>query len=93
MTDSLYLVFPQECGLRKIRNASGGRVKRIVGGTQSSQGKWPWQAALFFKGRHYCSGAVISSTWILTAAHCFSECYSLYYQFMGKSEQEKNNKT
>lgn len=69
------LVFPQECGLRKIKNATGGRVKRIVGGSQSSQGKWPWQVALFYKGRHYCGGAVISSTWILTTAHCFSKCY------------------
>ncbi|XP_078354676.1 serine protease hepsin-like isoform X2 [Oculina patagonica] len=65
-------VFPQECGLRKIRNTTGRRVKRIVGGSQSSQGKWPWQAALFYKGLHYCGGAIISNTWIMTTAHCFN---------------------
>jgi len=47
-------------------------VKRIVGGSQSSQGKWPWQAALFYKGTHYCGGAIISNTWILSAGHCFN---------------------
>ena len=68
-----YLAFPQDCGLRKIRNSKVSRVKRIVGGSQSSQGKWPWQAALFFHGTRYCGGAIISDTWILTAAHCFSK--------------------
>lgn len=68
-------MFPQECGIRKIQTSTRRRSKRVVGGTQSSQGKWPWQAALFYKGSHYCGGAVISNTWILTAGHCFSEYY------------------
>ncbi|XP_068727107.1 transmembrane protease serine 11D-like isoform X1 [Montipora capricornis] len=67
-----FSVFPQDCGIRKIRTSTGRRSKRIVGGTQSSQGNWPWQAALFYKGSHYCGGAVISNTWILTSAHCFN---------------------
>jgi len=47
-------------------------VKRIVGGSQSSQGKWPWQAAIYYKGTHYCGGAIIANTWILTTGHCFN---------------------
>lgn len=71
-SSSTDFAFPQDCGLRKIRNSRVGRVKRIVGGSQSFQGKWPWQAALFFHGSHYCGGAIISDTWIVTAAHCFN---------------------
>lgn len=72
LQDDTLSVFPQECGIRKIQTYTRRRSKRVVGGTQSSQGKWPWQAALFYKGSHYCGGAVISNTWILTAGHCFN---------------------
>ena len=48
--------------------------KRIVGGTESQEGAWPWQVALLFKGRQYCAGALITPGWVVTAAHCFGEC-------------------
>jgi len=44
---------------------------RIVGGSPASSAtEFPYQASIRYNGRHICGGAIISSTKILTAAHC-----------------------
>ncbi|GLG92354.1 Chymotrypsin, partial [Gryllus bimaculatus] len=43
---------------------------RVIGGTVASQGQIPWQAALVLDGAGFCGGSLISSTYVLTAAHC-----------------------
>jgi len=42
----------------------------IIGGDQASIQDAPWQAALLYGGSIRCGGSIISSTAILTAAHC-----------------------
>ncbi|KAM9770030.1 transmembrane protease serine 6 isoform 1-T1 [Menidia menidia] len=53
-----------DCGLRQFSS-------RIVGGTDASEGEWPWQASLQVRGTHICGGALVSSQWVVSAAHCF----------------------
>ncbi|XP_032417691.1 transmembrane protease serine 6 isoform X2 [Xiphophorus hellerii] len=53
-----------ECGLRQFST-------RIVGGSDASEGEWPWQTSLQVRGTHICGGALISSQWVASAAHCF----------------------
>ncbi|XP_006873848.1 PREDICTED: transmembrane protease serine 11E-like [Chrysochloris asiatica] len=57
------------CGTR--RNKSTGQSLRIVGGTEVEEGEWPWQASLQWDGIHRCGAALINSTWLVSAAHCF----------------------
>ncbi|NXJ53695.1 FA10 factor, partial [Spizaetus tyrannus] len=44
---------------------------RITGGTLCRRGHCPWQVILFFhKDTGFCGGSLISSRWVVTAAHC-----------------------
>ncbi|XP_077305910.1 transmembrane protease serine 9-like [Lithobates pipiens] len=46
---------------------------RIVGGTESLVGEWPWQVAVKnteSDGSYLCGGSLISPEWVMTAAHC-----------------------
>lgn len=47
---------------------------RIVGGSEAREHSHPWQASLQMKTSsgfsHICGASVISSNWLVTAAHC-----------------------
>ncbi|XP_030606509.1 transmembrane protease serine 13 [Archocentrus centrarchus] len=47
--------------------------RRIVGGTLAAKNDWGWQVSMQWRGKHVCGGAIISSRWVITAAHCFVE--------------------
>lgn len=44
---------------------------KIVGGAQAKPNSWPWQIQITYYGQHFCGASIISSDWILSAAHCF----------------------
>ena len=43
---------------------------RIVGGQKTRPQEFPQMASLQYRGRHFCAASVLSSDWLLTAAHC-----------------------
>ncbi|XP_067121395.1 clotting factor B-like [Centruroides vittatus] len=59
-----------------VKNAKNTRiVGGVPAGSLSKQG-WPWMAQVFFRmpgrqDRFFCGGSVITSYYILSAAHCF----------------------
>uniref|UniRef100_A0A8C3X0Y3 Coagulation factor XI n=1 Tax=Catagonus wagneri TaxID=51154 RepID=A0A8C3X0Y3_9CETA len=66
--------------LCKMDNACTTKIKpRIVGGSKSVPGEWPWQITVHITSptqRHLCGGSIIGNQWILTAAHCLNEVES-----------------
>ncbi|XP_036911356.1 tissue-type plasminogen activator isoform X3 [Sturnira hondurensis] len=65
------------CGLRQYKRPQF----RIKGGLFADITSHPWQAAIFVQNRRspgerfFCGGMLISSCWVLSAAHCFQERY------------------
>lgn len=55
---------------------------RVVGGSLTTQGQFPWTAAVIYRGfsrssGFRCGASVLSRSWILTAAHCVVDIRSL----------------
>ncbi|XP_074009705.1 coagulation factor IX-like [Numenius arquata] len=54
-----------------ISSASEQNGTRIMGGTLCHRGHCPWQVLIRnSKGIGFCGGSLISSRWVVTAAHC-----------------------
>ncbi|KAK1787402.1 hypothetical protein P4O66_002733 [Electrophorus voltai] len=45
---------------------------RVIGGAETAVELWPWQASVQWYRQHVCGGALISTRWVISAAHCFA---------------------
>ncbi len=52
-------------------------VTRIVGGEPAGTATWGWAVSLSINDNYLCGGSIISSWWIITAAHCLYQMEDL----------------
>lgn len=56
------------CGIRPRKRT------KIVGGADAGAGSWPWQVSLQMERYgHVCGATLITSRWLISAAHCFQD--------------------
>ncbi|XP_049771423.1 trypsin-1-like [Schistocerca cancellata] len=69
------------------RSRVGAAAGRIVGGQEATSGQFPYQVSLqytkLFTRSHTCGGSIISTTRVLTAAHCIMDT-GTYYAVAGE---------
>uniref|UniRef100_A0A671X2C4 trypsin n=1 Tax=Sparus aurata TaxID=8175 RepID=A0A671X2C4_SPAAU len=78
------------------------RTSRIFGGSKSFPAAHPWQVSLQvrpkrsnFEFQHTCGGILLSSCWVLTAAHCISAAdeYQVVLGGVNIDKQEEMDQT
>ncbi|XP_048794862.1 trypsin I-P1 isoform X3 [Lagopus muta] len=65
-----YLLFVTFVGVAVAFPVSDGDDDKIVGGYTCGRSAAPYQVSLN-SGYHFCGGSLISSQWVLSAAHCY----------------------
>ncbi|XP_067437088.1 hepatocyte growth factor activator isoform X1 [Thunnus thynnus] len=58
------------CGKKHKKRLSTARG-RIMGGSSALPGTHPWMAAIYIGQSDFCAGTLVSSCWVVSAAHCF----------------------
>jgi len=67
------------CGKSVTWQGAGHQDRHIIGGTDAPRNAYPWQISLercsIFGCDHSCGAVLISSEYVVTAAHCVSSAY------------------
>ncbi|XP_072463841.1 kallikrein-13-like isoform X2 [Notamacropus eugenii] len=63
--------------LPKIINSSHGKQGALPGVRECAPHSQPWQVALLVNRRLLCGGILIHPSWVLTAAHCLKDQYTV----------------
>ncbi|CAG7823756.1 unnamed protein product [Allacma fusca] len=82
----------KEDGVKLIHPAEPAKAgTRIVGGVESKKYNYPSIVLMKIYNQHQCSGTIISSEWVMSAAHCVDPKNAKYYKFVA-AEHNKERK-
>ncbi|CAL1540616.1 unnamed protein product [Lymnaea stagnalis] len=70
------LCYTPQCGRPLVRLQD----TRIVGGSESPEGAWPWIVSITDSQGHLCGATLIHPQWAVTAAHCFETVFNRNYE-------------
>ncbi|KAM4717038.1 LOW QUALITY PROTEIN: polyserase-2-like [Anableps anableps] len=75
------------CGQAPLGSSS------LDGVSETSAGEWPWMASLQKNGQHVCGGTLVSESFVLTNANCFSGSpdASEWTVVLGRLKQNRSN--
>ncbi|KAJ7427239.1 hypothetical protein WISP_08748 [Willisornis vidua] len=69
------------CGRHPTTSNDDQGKTRVVGGTSAQAGAWPWLVSIQDPETpgtgHLCGGSLISTQWVVTAAHCFVDARNI----------------
>jgi secreted trypsin-like serine protease len=57
-------------------STNSATVIRIVGGENANSATWGWAVSISIGNTYLCGGSIISSSWVVTAAHCVHDGYT-----------------
>ncbi|XP_062979840.1 serine protease 55-like [Elgaria multicarinata webbii] len=81
------------CGLGPKFKATAWTAARAKEGTPSAApDSLPWQVSIEDEDKHVCGGAILSSWWILSAAHCFAGDFSSNLHIVVNSNEGPSGK-
>ena len=74
MSSKEFVFVVGDCGKPDVQH------NRVIGGKAALHGSWPWQANIYYRGffasrKHHCGGSLITTQWVVTAAHCVEKKY------------------
>jgi secreted trypsin-like serine protease len=53
-------------------STNSATLTRIVGGENANSDTWGWAVSISIGNSYLCGGSILSSLWVITAAHCVS---------------------
>uniref|UniRef100_A0AC34Q1L0 Peptidase S1 domain-containing protein n=1 Tax=Panagrolaimus sp. JU765 TaxID=591449 RepID=A0AC34Q1L0_9BILA len=76
-------VLAQDCGIspniphwkRILENDKDGITSKVLGGTFSVKGSWPWLVHTNTR----CTGSIVHPNWVITAKHCIDKNMTIGY--------------
>jgi len=74
------------CGLVQRRS-------RILGGIETEVNEYPWMVMMLRNGQGFCGGSLISSGWVLSAAHCFRSIPRLLQARLGEHDVTRSDES